>query len=258
MKPGKRNLLLEIEYDGSNYCGWQIQSRQLPVCGLRPEKRSVQETLQKALNKILREKVKLIGSGRTDAGVHAAKQFANFISNSTLDLDKLNGSLNALLPDDISVNSVKRVSPDFHSRFNVKSKVYRYTIINRRQRPAIMRDYAYFCRYPLNIGLIRREAKAVLGRHNFSAFCASAGKKKNPLKRIKSLKIKKENDFIYIEIEADSFLYNMARNIVGTLIEIGRGRFGAGTMKKILVSKDRKLAGPTAPAKGLCLLEVKY
>lgn len=245
------NILLEIEYDGSNYCGWQLQSRQ-------SKKKSIQEVLQKALAKILQEKVKVIGSGRTDAGVHARKQFANFGSNSALDLDKLNASLNALLPDDITVNSIKQVALDFHSRYSVKSKTYRYTIINRRQRPAIMRDYAYFCRYPLNIGLMRKEAKVILGSHDFGAFCASAGKKKNPLKEIKSLKIKKQNDLIYIDIEANSFLYNMARNIVGTLIEIARGRFAKGSMKKILASKDRKLAGPTAPAKGLSLIDVKY
>jgi tRNA pseudouridine38-40 synthase len=244
-----RNIKIEIEYDGTNYCGWQVQNGSWP---------SIQETIEKALQKILHEKIKLIGSGRTDAGVHAKAQIANFPLKSQIPLTRLQEGLNALLPEDIAITRISVAKPDFHSRFSVKSKIYRYTILNRLHRSAILRDYAYFCRYPLDLKLMRREALALVGRHNFGAFCASPGRGKNPRKIIKSITITKHNSLINIEIEADGYLYNMVRNIVGTLIDVGRGRLAAGSVKKILLSRNRTSAGPTVPAKGLCLLKVKY
>ena len=247
-----RNLKLEIEYDGSVYCGWQIQG------SANGSKKSIQEVLEKRLRKILQEKIHTVVAGRTDAGVHALAQVANFKTHSNISSSRLLGGLNALLPEDISISKVEEVDNDFNARFNAKSKIYRYTILNRNYPSALLNSKVYFCPYPLNLSVMRREAELLVGRHNFKSFQASDYYERNPVKTIKSLKISKKGNLIYIDLEADSFLYNMIRNIVGTLIEIGRGRFKEGSMKKILLAKDRKLAGKTVSACGLCLLKVKY
>ena len=256
-----RNIRLQIEYDGSRYLGWQKQAR-------RP---TIQEVIEKALGKILQEKVFLIGSGRTDSGVHALAQTANFKTNSNISTNKLLRALNGVLPDDIVITGAKEVSSDFHSRYSAKSKTYRYSILNRQYPSALLRGKVYFCSYRLDFKLMQKEAKVLLGKHDFSSFCASASNAKDAIRVIKRISVKKLplhlapytfdlNRFflIVINIEADGFLYNMVRNIAGTLIDIGRGRLPAGSMKKILSSRNRKLAGPTAPACGLCLVKVKY
>jgi len=245
-----RNVRIDIEYDGTDYCGWQVQKASL--------KPSIQETIERALRKILNEKIKITGAGRTDAGVHAGAQVANFRTKSPMALSRLQEGLNAILPEDIAISAIKEAGPDFHSRFSAKSKVYLYTILNRRHRSAFLRKHAFFCRYPLDVRLMRREAKALLGRHNFRAFCASQGRGKNPAKTIKKITVSRRNGLIKIEVEADGYLYNMVRNIAGTLIDIGRGRLPRGSIKKILASRNRAQAGPTAPARGLCLAKVRY
>jgi len=250
-----RNLKLQVEYDGTNYCGWQVQRGQKSQ---RHKKLSIQEVIEKTLRKILQEKVNLIASGRTDAGVHAKAQVANFKTNSAIPLEKLQKALNGLLPDDITISKIEEAALNFHSRFAVKSKLYRYTILNRPFPSAFLANTAYFYPYPLNVKIMQKEARKLLGRHNFKAFQASDIQKRNPIKTIKKIEVAKEKDLIYIDIEADGFLYNMVRNIVGTLIEIGRTRFSSESLNRILYSKDRRLAGPTAPAKGLCLLKVRY
>ncbi|MDD5596055.1 MAG: tRNA pseudouridine(38-40) synthase TruA [Candidatus Omnitrophica bacterium] len=252
-----RNLKLEIEYDGSGYCGWQVQySHKLHL--RRHKFRTIQGVLEKTLQKILKEKIKLVASGRTDAGVHAKAQIANFRTNSKIAVKNLQKALNSLLPEDIVIKRVQETVSDFHSRFSAKSKIYRYTILNRSIPCAFLRNTVYFYPYPLKIKAMQNAAKILLGRHNFRAFQASAGKEKNPNKTIKKIKVAKVNNFVYIDIEADGFLYNMARNIVGTLLEIGKGRFSGEDLTNILLSQNRKLSGPTAPAKGLCLIKVKY
>lgn len=252
-----RNLRLQIEYDGTDYAGWQVQNRQPSSVSRRPQK-TIQEVIEKALRKILREKVRLIASGRTDAGVHALGQVANFKTNSAIAPAKLRQALNALLPDDICIGRAEEVPLDFHSRFDARSKVYRYCLLNRPHPSAILRNMVYFYPYPLDMRLMQKEARCLLGRHDFKSFQAADKKERSSQRTIKKLKISREHDTICFDIEADGFLYNMARNIVGTIIEIGRGRFPEGSLKRILLAKDRRLAGPTAPAKGLCLLEVKY
>lgn len=244
-----RNIKLTIEYDGSRYAGWQVQGK---------KSRTIQETLEKALARILHKRLRVIGSGRTDAGVHAKGQVANFKTDSGMALGRLRGALNAVLPDDISIIRLDEAALDFHSRFSARSKVYRYTILNRPSRPAISRDAAYFFPYPLDLRLMREEAKLLLGRHDFKSFQAADKRERGSARAIKKLVISRDKDFIHIDIEADGFLYNMVRNIAGTLIEIGRGKLPRGSMKKILLLKNRRFAGPTLPAKGLCLLEVKH
>lgn len=251
-----RNIKLTVEYDGRNYAGWQCQKSQ--ITNPKSKIKTVQETIEIALKRILQKKIKVVGSGRTDAGVHAQAQVANFNTDSTIALEKLQKALNAVLPDDISVIRTEEAGSDFHSRFSAKSKVYRYTILNRLSKPAILRDAVYFFPYPLNLKLMRRESKLLLGRHNFKSFQAADKKERDATRTIKNLKITREKDFIYLDIEADGFIYNMVRNIVGTLIQIGTGKLPEGSAKKILLARNRKFAGPTAPAQGLCLVEVRY
>jgi len=250
-----RNIKLIIEYDGTNYSGWQIQKR----CKRedRGKKRTIQEVLEEVLAKILQDKVKVVASGRTDAGVHAKNQVANFKVESEISTRDLKKALNANLPSDIVIKKVNDVEFDFHARFNAKSKVYRYQI-SQKFLSCFDRLYFTYIPYILDLNLMRKEANVLIGRHNFKSFQSSGGKTKNTIRTIKDIKIKKRKRYIFIDIEADGFLYNMVRNIVGTLIEIGRGKFSPGSMRKILKAKDRKVAGPTVPAKGLFLMRVKY
>lgn len=251
-----RNLKLKIEYDGTNYCGWQVQN----------SRKSIQGTIEKALRKILQEKIRLIASGRTDAGVHAHAQIANFKTSSGISINKLQKALNCILPKDITITEIEEKNLDFHSRFDAKSKVYRYSILNRAFPSALIRSQVYFYPYPLNIKLMQAEAKCLLGRHDFKAFCASGSNTRNTFRMIKKISIKKircplsaiRYPLLVIDIEAGGFLYNMARNIAGTLIEIGRGKLPKASLKKILLAQDRRAAGPTVPAKGLCLTKVNY
>jgi len=249
------NFKLEIEYDGSHYCGWQEQNRRRKTDGGR---QTIQEIIEKTLQRILQEKIKLIVAGRTDSGVHALSQVANFKSKTGISLNKLRWGLNCLLPEDIKVTSIKKVAAHFNSRFCAKSKVYRYSILNRKYSSPLLANRVYFFHHHLNLGLMRKEAKVLVGKHNFKSFQATDNVKRNPMRTIKRIKITKNKNLLHFDIEADSFLYNMVRNIVGTLVEIGRGRFPKGSMQRILKSSNRRLAGPTLPAKGLCLIKVKY
>lgn len=249
------NFKLQIEYDGTHYHGWQVQNSKSRV--YRPNK-TIQCVLEKVLKKILRENIKLIVAGRTDSGVHALAQVANFKSATEIPLQRLRWAINCLLPPDIKITQVQKVALDFNSRFCAKSKVYRYTILNRKYSSALLANRVYFFHHPVDVKLMRSEARFLLGRHNFAAFQAAELRPRNPIRTIKRIKISKQNNFVYIDIEAGSFLYNMVRNIAGTLLEIGRGRFPKGSMAKILKSRNRKFAGPTLPAKGLCLVRVKY
>ncbi|MGB2705812.1 MAG: tRNA pseudouridine(38-40) synthase TruA [Candidatus Omnitrophota bacterium] len=244
------NIRLTIAYDGTGYAGWQIQKNA----------KSIQDEIEKALKKILGEKVRLIGAGRTDSGVHARAQVANFKTRKKFPPKKIQAALNAALPKDISVIEAKKAPLKFHSRFDAKSKIYRYTILNSRIDDPFLRNYYHKFPYKLNVPLMKRESGILLGRHDFKSFQrkSASSRIKSTVRTIKRITIKREKDFIHIGIEANGFLHNMVRNIIGTLIEIGRGYFPEGSMKKILSAKDRRQAGPTAPARGLTLLKVKY
>ena len=252
-----RNIKLIVEYDGSGYCGWQVQAK---------GDVTIQEILQAALRKIIHEKINVIASGRTDSGVHSLGQVVNFETASKIPISKLALALNSILPDDIAVRGLQEPALDFHSRFSAKSKIYRYIIRTDSTKGVFLKEYYCHIKYPLNIRIMKSEARSLLGRHDFSSFCASNTKIKNPIRSIKRILIKKVSfepfgdnfKLLVIDIEADGFLYNMVRNIVGTLLEIGRGKFKKGSLKKILEFKNRTKAGPTAPAKGLFLLKVKY
>ena len=244
------NICLKIAYDGTNYSGWQIQNNA----------RTIQGEIEKVLKKVLREKVRLIASGRTDAGVHAKGQIANFKTKSNIPLKKLKAALKANLPSDISILSVRKVSSDFQAQHDAKSKIYRYAILNSAiDDPFISRYYSkVFCR--LNIAHMIKAARNLVGKHDFRAFQAksASSKVKDTVRTIKNINITKKGRFIYITVEANGFLHNMVRNIVGTLLDIGREKLPKDSIKSILHSRDRRKAGPTAPAKGLILLKVKY
>ncbi|OQB16584.1 MAG: tRNA pseudouridine synthase A [Candidatus Omnitrophica bacterium ADurb.Bin205] len=245
-----RNIKLVIEYNGRRYCGWQSQPN--------TKRKSIQKAIEDVLFRLLGNKVKLIASGRTDAGVHALAQVANFYTRSRICAERLKLGLNGLLPCDIKVSEVKEAPFSFHSRFSSKSKLYRYTILNRGYSSPLMEGSVFFYPHPLDIKAMRRESRVLLGRHNFRSFQASLGKDKNPVKVIKKLAISRKKDLIFIDIEADGFLYNMIRNIVGTLIMAGNGKLPKGGLKNIMLAKDRRRAGQTAPACGLCLIKVGY
>lgn len=253
-----RNIKLTIEYDGTDYCGWQIQTKK--VRGQLKRPKTIQETIEKALEKIVRHNVKLIASGRTDSGVHALGQIANFKTTFLIPAKNVQNALNGFLPDDITILKAIDVPLEFHARYSAKCKTYRYLILNRAYPSALSRDRVYFTSFELNLSRMRRAAKLLLGKHDFKPFCASGSSVKNTVRTIKKLTIKKDkaSSFVSIEIRADGFLYNMVRSIVGTLVEIGRGKNKPKIIAKILRSKNRSLAGPTVAACGLYLVKVDY
>ena len=246
-----RNIRLVIEYDGTRFSGWQTQ---------RPKKRlrSVQEEIEKAAKKLFGRKIILIGSGRTDSGVHAEAQVANFKIDSALALRNVKRGLNSYLPKDIAVLSAEDARPSFHARFDARGKLYLYTIINRKTRSPLLRRYAALISYDMDIGAMKKAAKYFIGKKDFRSFQASDKKVKDSVRNVKRLDVVSRHPLIEIYVEANGFLYNMVRNIVGTLIDVGRGRIRPEHVKAILSRRHRPAAGQTAPAKGLCLSKVIY
>ncbi|HLF18474.1 MAG TPA: tRNA pseudouridine(38-40) synthase TruA [Candidatus Omnitrophota bacterium] len=246
-----QNYKLTIEYDGTDFSGWQIQT---------PSQRTVQGEIQAALYKIFKQKITPLGSGRTDSGVHALGQVANFKINTSLKVKIIQKALNAHLPKDIAILKVQKVDEAFHAQYSAKSKTYRYTIFNGPIRPALYRNHCFHYPFKLNVALMKKEAKALVGRHDFKSFQASdtSRKEKTTVRTVKGISIKKSKNFITINIEADGFLYKMVRNIVGTLLKLGSGQAEEGSLKKILAQKNRTAAFETAPAQGLTLVKVIY
>ncbi len=241
------NIKLTIEYDGTNYAGWQQQQKE----------KTIQETLKKTIVSIVNEKIILHGAGRTDAGAHALGQVANFKTKSTIPTSKLVQAINFYLPKDIVVKSAKKVSKNFHSRYSAKSKIYRYSILNNNTRSTINRNFCYHYNADLNIEKMQKASKALIGKHDFSTFKSKSSNISN-IRTIKKLDVRKKGKYLLLTIEADGFLYKMVRSIVGTLLEVGKGKMTIKEFKEILISGTRSLAGTTVPAKGLCLLRVKY
>jgi tRNA pseudouridine38-40 synthase len=244
-----RNFKMTVEYDGSAYCGWQRQKNGT----------SIQQVLEDAIKKITGQKVAVIGSGRTDAGVHALNQVASFKCSTSLPLNNIYRGMNSVLPPDIVVKEMEEVAGDFHAQRDVKSKVYVYKICNQRLRPALGRNFFWFIRFPLNLALMREASRYLIDTHDFSCFCATGTDVKNRVRMIIDIEIKTcEDGIIEIKVEARGFLKYMVRNIIGTLVEVGRSKRKPEEMKVIIESRNRKIAGATAPAYGLFLKEVKY
>jgi tRNA pseudouridine38-40 synthase len=244
-----KNILLTIEYDGTAYSGWQNQDNAL----------SVQEVLEKALKRILREDISLTAAGRTDSGVHAECQAANFRTASDIPFNKLKAALNSSIPRDIRIKNISLKDRGFDAQRSAKGKIYRYRIYMGDKPPVFMKDYVLPCQFKLDVKKMREAAALIKGKRDFSAFMGSNGCARTFVRSVKNISIKKtRNGFIDIAVEADGFLYNMVRVIAGTLFEVGRGKMPLGKIKEILRKRDRRLAGPTLPAKGLTLVKVNY
>lgn len=237
---------MNLSYDGTNYSGWAIQ----------PNSISIQELIQKALQTILRIETPIVGSGRTDAGVHARFQVAHFSSSEPLNLSTLLYSLNGLLPPDIRVHEIFPVSEDFHARFGVKKKTYHYNL-STAQDPFSYR-YSLYVHTPLDLDLMQKALPLLLGTHDFSAFASNKCGAKNPVKTLYRLEISPHQHGVCLIFEGNGFLYKMVRNLTGTLLEIATHKRPIEDLPKILASKDRTQAGQTAPAHPLFLHHVEY
>jgi tRNA pseudouridine38-40 synthase len=242
------NIKLTIEYDGTDYCGWQAQ----------PNGTSVQQTIEAALEKILGAKIRLNGSGRTDAGVHALGQVANFVCDGEVDLWRLQRGLNAVTPRDISIRRVEAAADRFDARRDARLRHYRYRIWNDRWPSAIQRRYSWHVHEPLDLAAMERAIVCLEGDHDFAAFQAAGCDAAHSVRRVYRNSIRRERELVHYDIEANAFLRHMVRNIVGTLVEVGRGERRADSFAELIDAKDRTLAGPTAPPAGLFLLEVGY
>lgn len=239
---------ITLEYDGSGYHGWQIQ----------PDVPTIQRELEAAIGRVSGQPADVIGAGRTDAGVHALAQVASFTTTASLSAGEWHKALNALLPPDIAVLSVEPVPDSFHARYSAKSKLYRYRLLTRPHRSALDRTKALHFPHPLDVAAMQEAACALIGTHDFSSFQGSPTDTENADCTITKLTVDRFGDEVIFEVEANRFLKQMVRNIVGTLLEVGRGKRKAGEMAEILAAKDRTKAGPTAPAHGLYLVRVDY
>lgn len=244
-----RNFKLLLEYDGSRYRGWQR---------LADSDMTIQGKLEAVLSRMSGEAVEVIGSGRTDAGAHAKGQVANFHCDTTMNCKEILEYLRQYLPEDIGVINLEEVSPRFHSRYHAVEKTYRYRIWNSDMPNVFARKYTWKMTDPLNIDSMREGAQKFLGEHDFLAFCSNKHFKKSSVRRITSIQIDQEGPEILFTVSGDGFLYNMVRIMVGTLVAIGRGTMRAEDIPVILEGRIREKAGETVPAKGLCLMEVRY
>lgn len=243
-----RNIKVTIEYDGTNYHGWQIQ----------PNAITVQAALQDALEKITKIQTQIIGAGRTDTGVHAAGQVANFHTRSQIPPISFQKALNATLPPDIVITDVEEVSPDFHARFSAVSRAYRYTILNRAYPSALLRNSAYFFPKPIDVQRTAIVCQSLVGVRDFSSFQRSGSGRINPICEIYECRCWQEADLVYFEIEADAFLRGMVRAIVGTVLKLHDKHDGVDQLNEILDARERSMAGTSVPPHGLSLLCVKY
>ena len=254
-----RRIKLDLSYDGTNYSGWQTQ----------PDVPTVQRTLETILQRITGEEISVVGSGRTDAGVHAVKQVAAFTTSSRLEPDVFKRALNGFLPTDIRINAAGEVPLAFHPIRHAVGKRYRYLIDDNRPSGPFTRNYCWVYREPLHIETMRQAAQFLLGEHDFSSFETQGSPRKTPIRTVSAVLVERTDGFgdmipslIRIEVEANGFLYNMMRAICGTLVRFGvegrRGHADPDRMREIIDKADRSAAGPTAPPQGLYLLDVFY
>lgn len=245
------NIKLTIEYDGTDFHGWQIQTR---------GERTVQAVIRDTFHKVFSENINLIGSGRTDSGVHAAGQVANFRTTVTKPPEEIRNALNAHLPKDVVILRAVRAAEDFHAQYSAKSKTYRYQILNREVRSPLLERTALRFPYALDVERMREAAIPLVGRHDFSSFKGSNRSNRNGdnVRTVSAVKVRRQGELIRIDISANGFLYKMVRNIVGLLLECGAGRLAPREARRILRASDRTAAPAAAAAHGLCLLKVSY
>ena len=241
---------INVEYLGSNFVGWQFQKNGV----------SVQEVLEKALSKFLKDKIKVIGSGRTDAGVHAKEQSAHFKTTKKInDRDNFINSMNFFLQKyPVSILNIRKRSKMFHARHSAKKRTYKYFIINRFSTLVLDKKKAWHVKKKLNIKVMKKGAKILIGTHNFSTFRSSSCQSKSPIKTLKKVQIKKDKNKIIFTFEAKSFLQQQVRSMVGSIKYLGEGKWNLKDFKKVFKSKKRSMCAPPAPAHGLYLVKVKY
>ena len=241
---------IDLEYLGTNFVGWQFQKNGI----------SVQEVLEKALSKFLKDKIRVIGSGRTDAGVHAKGQSAHFKTKRKIDYeDNFINSMNFFLRKyPVSILSIRKRSKMFHARHSAKRRTYKYFIVNRFSSLVLDKKKAWHVKKKLNIKIMTKGAKLLIGTHNFSTFRSSSCQSKSPVKTLKKVQIKKEKNKIIFTFESKSFLQQQVRSMVGSIKYLGEGKWNLKDFRKVLKSKKRSMCAPPAPAHGLYLYEVKY
>ena len=243
-----KRVFMKIAYDGTNYCGWQIQ-----INGI-----TVEEVINKHLSELLGEEIAVIGASRTDSGVHAMGNVAVFDTETRIPAEKICFALNQRLPDDIRILESKEVPADFHPRFCNSTKTYQYKILNRKIPIPTERLYSHFVYMDLDVEKMQKAAQYIVGEHDFKSFCSNRTQVENTVRTIYSLNIEKKEDMIYITVSGNGFLYNMVRIIVGTLMKVGLSVYTPEHVKEIIEACDRNVAGPKAPAQGLTLLKIDY
>lgn len=243
-----KRVRLTIAYDGTNYCGWQIQ----------PNGITIQEVLENCLEDLTGKKTSIMGASRTDTGVHALGNVAVFDTDMRMPGEKFSFALNQRLPEDIRIQKSEEVPLDFHPRYRESEKTYEYKILNRQFPIPTQRLYTHFTYVPLDIEKMREAGKYLVGEHDFKSFCGAGAQVKTTVRKIQEICISREDSLITIKIRGKGFLYNMVRIIAGSLMEIGQGMYPPEHMKEILEAKDRQAAGPTAPARGLTLVGIQY
>lgn len=248
-----RNIMMKIQYDGSRYKGWQKQN----IKGTSVS--TIQDKIETVLSKVTGENIQVIGCGRTDSGVHADNYIANFKIEGDMRIEEMIPALRMYLPEDIVVKEMKVVSTRFHSRLNVLSKTYEYTIDNNQYANVFIRRYAYHIEEKLDINAMKKARKTLIGTHDYQSFTSLKPKNgKSTVRTINSIDITEKDNIIKIEFNGNGFLLNMVRIITGTLIEVGKGNIKVEEVEEILNAKTRSLAGAKAPSKGLCMKNVEY
>ena len=243
-----KRVKLVVAYDGTNYHGWQVQDNGI----------TIEEVLNRTISELVQEDIKVIGASRTDAGVHACGNVAVFDTESRIPGDKFSFALNQRLPDDIRIQESCEVDADFHPRYADTVKTYEYNILNRRFELPTKRLYAAFCYYPMDIERMNQAAAYLVGEHDFKSFCSAGAQVQTTVRTIYAVNVTKADDMVHIRITGNGFLYNMVRIIAGTLMQVGTGLMEPEQVKEILEARDRSKAGPTAVAKGLTLVEIRY
>lgn len=243
-----RRIKLIVAYDGTDYCGWQIQ----------PNGITVEEVLNRALSRLTGEEIRVVGASRTDAGVHARGNIAALDTASTIPAERFAYAVNPLLPEDIVVVKSEEVPQDWHPRYQNSVKTYEYRILNREMPDPLKRKYTWHVSFPLDIDKMREAAEHLKGQHDFRSFCSVHTAVKSTVRTIYTLDIVKSGDEIIIRISGNGFLYNMVRIIAGTLAEVGRGFRTPEDVRDLLTAKEREQAGATAPPQGLTLIRIEY